>query len=129
MKIIIGPCVCGFTLNRAAVEDLFVRRPELFDEPLPAESFRLSGQSDAELLDYYWNAVLRDGQLHFLIESPEVRTDPILVARLEREGSAALIGPMARLLKVVEVPDDVQWYLFEDDSGAESVHERHRVWS
>lgn len=31
-------------------------------------------------------------------------------------------------LKVVEVPDDVEWYIHEYD-GIECIHEAHRQWS
>ena len=31
-------------------------------------------------------------------------------------------------LKVVEIPDDVDWYIYESESGSESIHESHRVW-
>jgi hypothetical protein len=32
-------------------------------------------------------------------------------------------------LKIVEIPDDVKWYIHEYDNGVESVHEEHRIWS
>ena len=35
-------------------------------------------------------------------------------------------GPHAELL-VVEIPDDVEWYIEEYD-GREWIAERHRVW-
>ena len=31
-------------------------------------------------------------------------------------------------LKILEIPDDVKWYIHESDSGVESIHEEHRVW-
>lgn len=31
-------------------------------------------------------------------------------------------------LKVVEIPDDVKWYIHESEEGYESIHEEHRSW-
>jgi hypothetical protein len=47
------------------------------------------------------------------------RTDPHLVATVEALGGA---------LKVVEVPDGVEWTI-EDYDGREWVAEKHRTWS
>lgn len=59
---------------------------------------------------YYWN-----------IE----RDDPALVQVVEEMGDAAA-GSYA-YLKIVNIPDDVQWYIEEDD-GMEWVAETHRTW-
>lgn len=31
-------------------------------------------------------------------------------------------------IKVIEIPDDVKWYIHETDTGSESIHEEHRIW-
>jgi hypothetical protein len=54
------------------------------------------------------------------------RDDPTLVAVVEQLGSKAA-GSCAEL-KVVEVPEGVQWHIHEYD-GAEHVAENHRTWS
>lgn len=53
------------------------------------------------------------------------RTNPQLVECVEALGEKA-DGRFARLW-VVEVPDDVSWYIDEYD-GNESVEEEHRSW-
>ncbi len=53
------------------------------------------------------------------------RDDPELVALVESMGEGAA-GPCA-LLKVVEIPADVDWEIQEHD-GQEWVAERHRTW-
>lgn len=53
------------------------------------------------------------------------RTAPELVQCVETLGKAAS-GEFADL-KVVEIPDDVDWYIVEDD-GLEMVAEAHRSW-
>ena len=54
------------------------------------------------------------------------RDCPVLVAMVEEQGTA-VNGGFADL-KIVEVPDDVNWYIEEYD-GNEHVAERHRTWS
>ena len=53
------------------------------------------------------------------------RTDPILVEMVE-EDSSLYSGDSARL-SVVEIPDDVEWYIHDYD-GQEHVAEKHRTW-
>ena len=53
------------------------------------------------------------------------RNDPILVQVVEEMGSNA-DGSVAEL-KIVEVPDDVEWMIEEYD-GTEWVAEVHRTW-
>ena len=54
------------------------------------------------------------------------RDHPTLIKIVEKLGEAA--GGDHSELKIVEVPDDVNWYVEEYD-GLEHVAERHRVWS
>jgi len=54
------------------------------------------------------------------------RSDPILVQVVEELGEVAA-GRHAEL-KIVEIPDDVQWDIEEYD-GLEHVAENHRTWS
>lgn len=53
------------------------------------------------------------------------RTNPDLVRCVETLGKAA-DGRFAKL-KVVKIPDDVEWEI-DDYDGLETVHEVHRVW-
>jgi len=53
------------------------------------------------------------------------RDHPILIKIIEKLGNAAW-GDHS-VLRIVEVPDDVNWYIEEYD-GMEHVAERHRVW-
>ena len=55
-----------------------------------------------------------------------VRDDADLIAIIEEYGSKKCSG-MCASLKIVEIPDDVQWTIEEYD-GWESVHEAHMVW-
>ena len=54
------------------------------------------------------------------------RNDPILVEIVEQLGEAA--DGCFSALKVVEIPDDVEWGIEEDD-GHEWIAEKHRTWN
>lgn len=54
------------------------------------------------------------------------RNNPGLVAAVETLGSKEA-GGMYAALKIVEIPDDVDWYIEEYD-GKEWIAERHRTW-
>ena len=129
MKVFCCPEPGGFRISRKLLEDLYERRPELFGEPLAADDFRLPGRDDAQLLEDCPLAVLRNGQLRFLVNHAAVRADPVLVALAETGGSKALCGSDNLAVRVVELPDDLQWTLWIDESGAECIIERSAIRS
>jgi hypothetical protein len=53
------------------------------------------------------------------------RDDPILVQVVETLGEDA-DGRYSEL-KIVEIPDDVEWYIHDYD-GMETINESHRSW-
>jgi len=53
------------------------------------------------------------------------RNDPALVEVVEKLGEAAY--GFAANLKIVEIPEDVEWCVEEND-GREWVSEKHRTW-
>lgn len=60
-----------------------------------------------------------------LTETEIKRDDPRLIACVEKLGEAAN-GDYAKL-SVVEIPDDVEWFIDEYD-GNETIREKHRTW-
>lgn len=56
----------------------------------------------------------------------EKRDDPLLIQVIEELGPLA-DGRFAKL-KIVDVPDDVEWEI-DDYDGRETVKEKHRSWS
>lgn len=58
--------------------------------------------------------------------SDEERADPKLVACVETLGSEKASGKLAEL-KVVEIPDNVDWEISDCD-GMETVEEVHNSW-
>lgn len=59
-------------------------------------------------------------------EDWDKRTAPELIALIEEKGSEYCSGSYAEL-KVVEIPDDVDWYIDNYD-GMETIEEVHRSW-
>jgi hypothetical protein len=54
------------------------------------------------------------------------RDDPRLIATVEELGHLA--NGMYSELKIVEIPDDVEWQIIED-YGVEHIAEKHRTWN
>lgn len=100
MKVVINADYGGFYLSRAACQ----RMAELGNAEAAAE--------------IQWRGKHFSGLSRF-----NDRADPTLVQVVEELGPAA--GSDA--LKVVEVPDNVDWYIEEFD-GKEHVAEVHRTW-
>lgn len=113
MKIVINRCYGGFGLSREAFHLL-----------------RGMGQKDAQQepdIGECWNdgSGLREAFLNsFCGEIP--RNDPMLVEVVEKLGAAAN-AKMAKL-KIVNIPDDVDWKIEEYD-GMEHVREISETWS
>lgn len=97
VKIVINKCYGGFGLNDAALQVLADRLHVTVD-----------AVQDMQYRDFL-----------------EFRTNPELVKLVEEMG-ANCWGAFAEL-KVVEIPDDVSWYIDEYD-GIESINEQHRSW-
>lgn len=78
-------------------------------------------------------AVLKQLGDYFYQEFPngkwaqDYRTDPKLIRLMETKGSEWCSGSFAEL-KVVEVPDDVEWEI-RDYDGMETIEEVHQSWS
>ena len=78
------------------------------------------GLTDAALNEYKIRKGVTDPNFYYY-DIP--RECPVLVEMVERGG----VGGDFSDLKVVEIPDGVNWYIEEYD-GLEHVAERHRTW-
>ena len=65
------------------------------------------------------------GKEFFSIQRHVNRSDPLLVELVEELGSKCW-GDFAQL-KIVEIPEDVEWEIIEYD-GIEYIAEQHRKW-
>jgi len=118
MKVAINTCHGGFSLSDTAFERLLGLKGIEFDKK--------SGE--------YYSHYYRQGQLdcndgylsHYDFYGPVHRADPDLIRVIEEMGEDA--WGWAAELKIVEIPDDVEWCIEEYD-GCEWVAEKHRTWS
>jgi hypothetical protein len=82
------------------------------------------GLSEKALEEYKQKANITDPDFYYW-DIP--RTCPILIEMVERMMSDTINTPYSDL-KVIEIPDDVEWQLEEYD-GAEWIAEKHRTWT
>lgn len=112
MKIVINDCYGGFSLSDEAV----FRYGEL-------AGLRLLAVKGPLCTHFYKN--MEEDPDNYFNDRAIPRNDPLLVQVVEELGEAAN-GKYADL-SVVDIPDDVDWYIDEYD-GIESIHEKHRSW-
>ena len=128
MKIVINNCFGGFSLSPTAIKrwsDLkghgcfffnWCNFPLSLEEAERSHSF-LACKTDV-FDDYNNGGRIASCKLD--------RADPDLVKIVEEMGDAA--SGNYSMLKVVEIPDGVDWEIMEYD-GAETIHEKHRSWN
>jgi hypothetical protein len=109
MKIVINDDYGGFGLSDEAVREYLRRK---YGE------FREEGPDKYGFFHFYVNG-------EYFHESNVERDDSVLIEVIEEMGEKAN-GKYANL-KIVEIPDDVDWYIEEYD-GMEHVAEHHRTW-
>ena len=119
MKVVINQDFGGFSLSKEAFE-MLLKRKGIEYEIVSSTTFGYLKES------FYRKGHAGDDKYYLSDYSYiENRVDEDLVAVVETLGSAAN-GPCASL-KIVEIPEEVNWYIEEYD-GREHVAERHRTW-
>lgn len=139
MKIVINTCYGGFGLSKEAIFAYAARKgltlypeegmfklvtywatpPESRPAILEKEFYYLSIEDRQAYNKAYSESRLYDSEI--------ARDDADLVAVVEELGSKRASDKHAEL-KVVEIPDNVQWQIEEYD-GLEHIAEVHRTWS
>jgi len=104
-KVVINRCFGGFGLSESALRNFALKK-----------GYSLNKKNKYTLIETH-EGLITDNDIP--------RDDPELVAIVEKLGEDSW-GEYAELL-VVEVPDDVEWYIEEYD-GQEWIAERHRTW-
>ena len=107
MKIVINRCYGGFSLS---------------DECAAACGARIV-RSEGGWTYHDWAS---EGADELWTSDSDQRTNPKLIELMETKGSEWCSGHLSAL-KVVEIPDDVEWEIDEYD-GIETIEEVHRVW-
>jgi hypothetical protein len=114
MKIAINDSIGDFSLSRKALECLGIT-----DEKKLKRDF-INPEDLGYARDEFENGVRKSEVL--------MRSDKRLIECLEKLGEEAY-GKFTSKLKIIEIPDDVEVYIYGSEEGYESVHENHRVWS
>jgi len=110
MKVVINSDYGGFSLSDEAIEAYAERK-----------GIKLKKEKTTFGITLFTNIVTNED-----FESRDIkRSDSDLVAVVESLGEKA--NGFAASLKVVEIPEDVDWYIEEYD-GNEWVAEKHRTW-
>lgn len=156
MKIVINKCYGGFSLSREAVKrlaELQGRSCYFFTHPRPIDldiyvpcndgtedygfwtAFDISNPNEVLKKVKPWHDMTMEERQahnslyikHCIDTRPDDRTDKLLIQVVEELGTQEASGRHAKL-KIVEIPDEVEWEIVEFD-GMEEVHEVHRSWS
>lgn len=136
MKIVLNKCYGGFGLSDRALDMYWTRKDikfHVWDEGSFTTYTTIPRETYLELKEQHSQAetwedkkpIARQLNEAFLSEYDIDRTDPDLVHVVETLGEEA--NGRFSDLKVVEIPDDIEWYIDEYD-GVETVREQHRSW-
>ena len=129
MKIVINRCYGGFGLSKEAVMryaelagmTLYHKGDSLCDHyyKVPVDEYKRLYEEAQKTRSY--------GVINELYFSDRQigRDDPLLVQVVEELGEMS--WDRCAELKVVEIPDDIEWEIKEYD-GMESIAEAHRTW-
>jgi len=113
MKIVINSDFGGFGLSNEAIREYGRAKGMNLVE---------DGPDEYGFIHFYKDVI---GEDSYFTEREIDRSDPALVSVVETMGEASF-GKYANL-KIVEIPDDVKWYVQEYD-GMEHIAEEHRTW-
>ena len=121
MKVVINDCHGGFGLSNEAFEELIKLGWTVTDygkdgEVTDKEADIIKSKNDS-FEKYYLNNWSED--------DPKFRTNKDLIAVVEKLGKK--VNWTCSDLKVIEIPDDVDFVIQEYD-GAEWAAEKHRTW-
>lgn len=109
--------------------DFIAKTEEEFDyitnKPNPYEN---SFRKELHGLGNYWGVYpfIRDGKYILKGASLIPRDNSILIKCLEELGENA--NSEQSFIKIVEIPDDVEWVIICNDNGVEHVAEKHKIW-
>ena len=121
MKVAINRCFGGFNLSEKAFEMLLDKKGIEWEKVETGRAFGMVG------VEYYYKGHAGESDYYLLdYDFYENRADKDLVETVEALKGEA--NGFAAELKIVEIPDDVEWFISEYD-GREWVAEKHRTWA
>lgn len=127
MKVVINKCFGGFGLSADAMRELYRRGSELVVVAHDNATEAVAKERFVEPLIHFGSYIEHEGKLLSCNDDRgRLRTDDALIAVVEAMGDKASVRFAS--LRIVEIPDDVEWEIDEHD-GLETVREKHRSWS
>ena len=135
MKVVVNRCFGGFGISNKALLEL-IKRNFKYVEKINVYSYcknkdeisRDFMEFDSEYKQHrYMNMLLKNDDLYMLKDRylENFRSDPDLIDIIEKLGEESF-GKHADL-EIVNVPDDIKWYI-DDYDGRETIREEHRCW-
>ena len=143
MKVVINDCYGGFSLSREALIELIKKGSDAVTKRSIEEYTAGRLKTMKELIEedrwlkyhkykdgFYTNdftpTLFKDDFVYFIENNKETRAHSDIIEIVEKLGDRAN-GRFAKL-KIIEIPDNVEWEIEEYD-GMEWVSEKHRRWS
>ena len=118
MKVVINDCFGGFGLSKVAYEWLIKEKGWIVTEYNKEGDYK-NPKADLVLSNHFSNTY------YHVKNEDELRINPDVIEVVETIGKEAS-GDCAKL-KIIEIPDDVEWHISEYD-GCEHVAENHQTW-
>lgn len=127
MKVVINTTIGGFSLSIEATRLAYERG---------MKDLAFKDEVKKEDLDR-WRKYTKSGEIHsclplsddlkfMLNDRTEDRSNPILIQIIEEMGEKA--NGLHAILKIVDIPDDIEYNVCEADDGREWIAEKHRIW-
>lgn len=113
MKVVINRDFGGFGLS-----------DEAFERYLDLKGIKWCRVLTNRMTSYYHAGHMDEDDYYLSLYDIE-RNDPALIQVIEEMGDK--VNSVYSSLKVVEIPDDVEWEIAEYD-GMEHIQEKHRQW-
>ena len=114
MKVVINTKVGGFNLSHEAIVAYWTRKGHCIEFKPSEWAHHYSYTVDGEPI------AASDGQIP--------RHDPVLIQVIEEMGDAAAVACYCKL-KIVDIPDEVEYIIVDEYDGSEHIAEKHRVWN
>ena len=135
-KIVINNCIGGFGLsNEAMIMYAELKGIKIYPYVSHYEDdVEIFTPYDPSSTEYYFcihyaTKVLEPNEdINDFYYYPDIpRNDPDLIKVVETLGKKA--NDRHSELKIVSIPDDVEWIIMSSDMGMEYIAEKHRIWS
>lgn len=108
MKVAINPNVGNFQITKECAEYMAERSDENAIHILEFNAKRNNFVDD-------WYGGLHNG------EKEEMRKSLLLIEAIEATSQH-------HNCKIVEIPDNTDFFIYSDSDGSETIHEKHQVW-